>query len=365
LIEGAVDSLEGETKVYYDAIVSGLRLRIGRHRRTWFYFQEYSIKGKRGTAFRRLGFWPRMTVADARKEALQHAARVAAGRPQPGRRQAITLEAGLADYIASLETRGKKSARFVASLARLHLIPEFGRFTLAELSDTPALLRDHHLRISKAKPVSANRVMSILNAVYRHASRLDRSLPPASPISAVRFNREEPKQSAMPFDQFSAWRERVETLPAIRQAYHRLMLLSGIRGGEAQRLQWFDVNVRARTITLRQRKRGADIEIPMSAAIARELKRVRRSGKPEPNALIFPGARKWNDALAFKSHALRHTFASVAADLNIGELQRRLLMGHSLVGINQSYVTRAVLEGGPGLRAAQRAVSRRIISLLG
>ena len=199
-------------------MVPGLRLRVGKHKRTWFYFAEYQVKGKRGTVFKRLGFWPRMQVADARRAALQEAAKVAAGRPQPGKRDAITLEAATADYLASLEARGKKSARFVGSLMRIHLLPDFGRFTLAELCDAPALMRDHHLKISKHKPVAANRVMSILSAIYRHASRLDRSLPPASPISAVRFNREEPKQSAMPFDKFEEWRERVEALPTIRQA---------------------------------------------------------------------------------------------------------------------------------------------------
>ena len=34
------------------------------------------------------------------------------------------------------------------------------------------------------------------------------------------------------------------------------MLLTGMRGGELQRLTWSDVNLRTRSITLRQRKRG-------------------------------------------------------------------------------------------------------------
>ena len=364
MVGGALEwGEEGRPITLHDVIVPGLRIRIGKHRRTWIYFQEYSIKGKRGTVYRTLGFWPRMNAADARKEALQHAARVAAGKPQPGKRTAITLEAATADYIESLKARGKKSARFVASLMRIHLLPDFGRFTLAELSDAPALLRDHHLKISKAKPVAANRVMSILSAIYHHASRLDRSLPPASPISAVRFNREEPKQSAMPFDRFPEWRRAVEALPKIRQGYHRLLLLTGMRGESARRLKWTDVNVKARTITLRGapgRKIRKDISIPMTSAIASALKLAR----PMHEGAIFPGARKWSDPLPYKGHDLRHSFMSVAADLDIDELQRRLLTAHSLVGINQSYITRAVVEGGPGVRSAQRAISRRIVSLL-
>ena len=363
----ADDEPEGEwstRRVYFDAVVPGLRLRVGKHRRTWIYFQEYSTKGKRGTVFRRLGFWPRMNVADARKEALQHAARVAAGRPQPGKRTAITLEAATADYIASLEARGKKSARFVASLMRIHLLPDFGRFTLAELSDTPTLMRDHHLKISKRKPVAANRVMSILSAIYRHAARLDRSLPPASPVSGVRFNLEEPAQTAMPFSEFPKWRAAVEALPPLRQGYYRLLLLAGMRGGSAQRLKWTDVNLKARTFTLRglpAHKIRKDVSLPLTSAIVGALKLAR----PVHDGVIFPGARKWSDRLPYKGHDLRHTYLSVAADLGVDELQRRLLTVHSLVGISQSYVTRAVVEGGPGVRSAQRMISRRIVTLLG
>ena len=350
--------------VFYDAIVPGLRLRIGKHRRTWFFFQEYSTKGNRGTAFRTLGRWPRMNVADARKEALQHAARVAAGRPQPGKRQAITLEAATADYLESLQARGKKSVHSIALLLRRNLLPDFGRFTLAELSDSPALVRDHHLKISKHAPVTANRTMAYLNAIYKHASRLDRSLPPASPISAVRRNREEPKQSAMPFSEFAAWNRAANALPPLHAAYHRLMLLTGMRGLSAQRLKWTDVDVKARTLTLRGapgRKVRTDVSVPMTSAIVAALKLAR----PVHDGLVFPGALRWNDRLPYQGHDLRHTFLSVAADLGIDELQRRLLTAHSLVGINQAYVTKAIVEGGPGLRAAQRRVSARIVSLLG
>jgi integrase len=346
---------------FHDNQVPGLRIRIGRHKRTWFYFAQYQRKGKRGTRFVRLGFWPRMGIEEARRAALQEAAKVASGRPQPGAHTAITLNDATADYIESLKVRGKKSARFVASLMRIHLLPDFGRFTLAELSDAPALLRDHHLKISRHKPVAANRVMSILSAVYRHAARLDRSLPPASPISAVRMNKEEPKQSAMPFDQFPSWRVQVEALPPIRRAYHLLLLLTGMRGGEAQRLQWSDVNLRTRSITVHATKVEKTYSVPMTSAIMSALKLAR----PMREGLIFAGARKWSDPLPFKGHDLRHTFINVAHDLGVNEIQVRLLVGHSLSGVHASYLTRLVMEGGGGLRSAQAKISRRIVTLLG
>lgn len=360
-VETAVDHLEGETRTLRDNIVPGLRIRIGRNRRTWFFFREYQIKGKRGAAFRRLGYWPGMGIDEARRAALQEAAKVAARRPQPGRRQAITLQQAAEDYLASLKARGKKSGGFVASMVRSHLLPELGRFTLAELSDAPAFVRDWHIKISHDAPVAANRSASILSAIYRHASRLDRSLPSASPVSAVRKNREVPKQSAIPFDQYPAWRKQVDALPPLRQAYHRLLLLTGMRGQEAQRLRWPDVDLRSRTITLRRTKTGKDVSVPMTSAIASALKLAR----PVRDGVIFVGARKWNDRLAYSGHDLRHSFINIAHDIGVNEIHVRLLVGHSLTGVHASYLTQMVMEGGPGLKASQRRISKRIVELLG
>jgi integrase len=238
-------------------------------------------------------------------------------------------------------------------------LPTLGSWSLAEIAAAPAAVRDWHAKVKH--PVSGNRCAALLSATFRYASRLDRSLPPVNVISAVRLNAETPKQSAMPFADFPKWNAAVESLPAIRAAFYKFVLLTGMRSGEAARLKWSDIDVPTRSITLPKAKAGADIVIPLSAALARELKRARRG---DGDGVIFPNVKNWNDALDFKGHALRHTWRSVAADLGVDELQARLLLGHSLVGISQSYVTRAVLSGGPGLRAAQRIVSRRIVELL-
>ena len=370
LDEGYVEARHdfGGRGTVWDTKVAGLQIRCGARKFTWAYVAEYRLRGKRGTIFKRLGFWPAMSVIEARKLALQEAGRVAARHLAPGRRDAMTVQAAIAEYIEHLEAqaakRGKKAtwARLARTLTAKHLLPEFGNWSLAELSAAPALVKDWHAKVSRTSPVSANRVASVLSAAYRNAARLDRTLPPHSPTSAVRMNAERAAQSAMPFDQFAAWGVSVAALPPIRAAFYRFCLLTGMRSGEAARLEWRDVDWKARTVTVRAAKAGANIVVPLSSAIARELNRARHGGQGDR---IFPNVKNWNDALPFKGHDLRHSWRSVAADLGVDELQARLLLGHSLVGISQSYVTRAVLTGGPGLRAAQRKISQRIVELLG
>lgn len=101
--------------------------------------------------------------------------------------------------------------------------------------------------------------------------------------------------------------------------------------------------------------------VPLSSAIARELKRARGAD----DVRVFPGAEWFKDELPAKGRALRRTYRTVAADLAVNEVLTRLLMGHSMSGINQSYINALVLTGGPGLREAQRKISQRIVTLLG
>lgn len=353
------------TGTIWDTEVRGLRIRVGKHRCTWTYFAERSFRGDRSTTCKRLGHWPSTSLADARKAALQEAAKIAAGRPEPGRRTAMTVETAVREYVGHLhevaKRKGKRPtwAKLADTLTRKHLLPKFGKWTLAELSNAPAAVRDWHQSIEHR--VSANRCASLLSAAYRNAARLDRSLPPASPISAVRMNKEVAAQTAMPFDQYPAWERAVSALPPLRQAYYRLCLLTGMRGGEAARLRRSDINYGTRSITLRNIKSGADVVIPMSNEIERALKLAPDNSSSE---LLFPNVKNWHDDIV-KGHALRHSWRSVAADLGVNEVHARLLLGHSLVGINQRYITEAVLSGGPGLREEQCRISARITELLG
>ena len=362
IIEGAIDFAEGAEHVFWDSKVHGLRIRLGRRRHTWSFFRQGRARGKRYTVARRLGFYPAMGIVEARKAALALAGAVAQGKPMIGKRQALTLDAAVADYIESLRTRGKRAAsvRRIERALQIHLLPEFGRWSLAELSDNPQIIRDWHKKVSKHAPVSANRVATMLYTVYRHAARLDRSLPPMSPISGVTKNKEEPAQTALPFDQYPAWRAAVEKLPRIRQGYYRFLLLTGLRGQDAQRLRWADVNLKQRAIAIIQQKTGKSFSIPMTSAILSALK-LARGGHAD---FVFWQARKWNDDLPAKGHALRHSYISVAHDIGVNEIQVRLLVGHSLTGVHASYLTRLVMEGGSGLRGAQRAVSRRMVTLM-
>ena len=345
----------------------------------WSFRQEYRQHGNKKLVQVQLGTFPSVSVKQARKLALQQSGRVAAGRITPGKREAVKLNAALDAYIEHLRGRPKGAtwAKVVESIARVHIRPEFGTWPLHELSALPAPVQAWHKKITKRSgPAIANKAAKVLRAAYRHAARLNRSLPPALPTSAIEYNAEERSQKALAFGDFAKWFsawQRIES--EIRRAFQMIGLLSGMRPGELSRLKWVDVLPRQRCFVIRNaksKKLGHDIHVPLSAAICRELKRARnaaRAAKIE-SVYVFPAradghVKKFDcDSLPVWGMAYRRTWRTVAAELGVDELIAHFCLGHIPAGISRGYVAKLILSSGQAMRAAQRVVSRRMLTLM-
>jgi len=106
-----------------------------------------------------------MNVADARKGALKIAGRIAADRIEPGKRSAAKFADAMDEYLAHLvrqsERRGKPArwAKNVRSLSRLYLLPQWGKWPLAEMSGSTccgprlAYTGDERCRADNGKPL--------------------------------------------------------------------------------------------------------------------------------------------------------------------------------------------------------------------
>lgn len=96
--------------------------------------------------------------------------------------------------------------------------------------------------------------------------------------------------------------------------------------------------------------------------IARELRRARDAGRVlhEGSSFVFPArgpkghmVRFDSDGLDYYGNSGRHTFRTVAEDIrnpSIDPGSIRLLMGHSLHGVSEGYITRELLAGSSRLR---------------
>jgi integrase len=137
-------------------------------------------------------------------------------------------------------------------------------------------------------------------------------------------------------------------------------------------LKWNDIDLDRRTATLPDAKSGRSIR-PLSHAACDVLRNLGRSGE-----LVFPATRGNGPMLGFPKlwakirtlsgippdvtpHTLRHSFASLSADLGYSEPTIAALVGHK----GRSITSRYVHSADAVLLAAADAVANRTAELMG
>jgi integrase len=154
----------------------------------------------------------------------------------------------------------------------------------------------------------------------------------------------------------------------------RFLAVTGWRSGEALTLCWDEIDLARRTATLGDTKTGRSMR-PLSHAACDAMRSLSRSGD-----LVFPATRGSGDIVmsGFKKlwkriarlgglpadvtpHVLRHSFASLAADLGYSEPVIAALVGHQ----GRSTTSRYLHSADAVLLAAADAVANRTTELMG
>lgn len=134
----------------------------------------------------------------------------------------------------------------------------------------------------------------------------------------------------------------------------RFLALTGWRSGEAIGLRWKEVDLDRRTARLADTKTGASLR-PLSRAACAVLTTQKAATGGAAEALVFPPSRGETTMTGFKrfmarigrlgglpaeitAHTLRHSFASVAADLDMTEITIAALIGHKGRGVTSRYI---------------------------
>jgi len=222
---------------------------------------------------------------------------------------------------------------------------------------------------------TATRAMGMLGALFGFAVR--RGLRRDNPVQGVARHAYEQRQRRVNNSEYAALGEALRTMPEtawpIAVAATKFLALTGWRRGEMLALKWSEADLAARTARLADTKTGASLR-PLSHAACDVLRSLPRMGE-----LVFPasvGADKpmrgfhkvWlrvakQAALGadVTPHVLRHSFASVADDLEYSELTIAALLGHKKVSVTSKYAHKADAV----LLQAADVVSDKIAELMG
>lgn len=396
LSDRAIQRLEPASSGQYlvrDSDLKGFMVLVGKRRKTFVIQGEHRRNGKRMSVRMKLGLVGEVNTRTARAQAKGILADIARGiDPRPSARiddsahvataADPTLRSAWARY---RDGHMKKKGRSEGTIENYRdhverLLSDWIDEPLSVLGNDPARVAERHEKLTKENgPYIANGCMRSLRAIYNHARKTARSLPPENPVLAVDWNVEHRRDTGLGLGELDDWFAQLATLSnPLRREFHLFLLLSGHRPDAIKKVRVADIDFRERLLHIPKPKGGEirAFDIPLSRPMIRCLIRAIRIGR-----VVFPDqAQEWVFAadsasghieehkekrteLSHWGNDLRQTYRTMAQAAGVPELDVHLLMNHSIPGVNAGYITRNRLLSDH-LRKQQQAISTQILSVV-
>jgi integrase len=382
-----------------DTELKGFFVVVGKRKRTFTVQGDLRQRGRRASSIRvSIGDACELTTRAARTIAKEYLAQISKGKhPKarqdgdaeqggPDRQEAVgtvTLNQAWQRYLEAHLIRKGRSEKTIGGY-RDHverLFSEWLGTPLLDLAQDPVRVAEKHDQLTKENgPYIANGSMRTLRAIYNHARKTNRSLPRDNPADAVDWNQEERRNTGMGTSDLKGWFLELASLDnPIRREFHLFTLLCGSRPTALQQAKPEHINFRRRTLHIPKPKGGSKraFDVPLSREMILSLIRVLRFGKQmhpsQAQKWLFPAesasghlaeTKEDRDVLSKWGNDLRQTYRTIATAAGVSEFDAKLLMNHSIAGVNAGYVTRHKLVEDH-LRSQQQAISTVVLSTLG
>jgi integrase len=224
---------------------------------------------------------------------------------------------------------------------------------------------------------TAARVVEFLGGIWSWGEKRGLVSGP-NPARDIETGRGDPKERVLKPDELVSLgkilREQLAIRPAVVAAV-RLIAITGLRRQEACALRWAEIDFSASCLRLEVSKTGRSTR-PISGSALDLLRSLRPVTKGNDQKWVFPtrdgeGSADLKKAIAglfdgaglsdARSHDLRRTFASIAADEGYGDATIGELLGHARRGVTARHYIR---RPDPALIAAADRIADRIRALL-
>lgn len=351
-----------------DTRVMGLVLRFGPLRKgpdgkplpvtaTWSV-RTRTADGKQTRP--KLGTWPAMGIADARKLALGALASVQSGRDPVeekraarAARQARKAEASVAERLREWQAQRAAavvrpwSPRYIADVERLataEILPKLGKKKLAETTraDWTALVAAKR----KTAPVVAATLYRVVSSFLNHAEAEGWIAAPLLPRkgAAKIAPPPAPRDRVLTDEELAAiWRAGEREAPKLR-AFMRLLILTAARELEVADMATGEVDLEAGrwTIPPERAKNRTGYVVPLSPLALAELRAVwPLDGAPEPDDLLL-GRTSANGFRGFGKLKARVDAASGVAGWRWHDLRRTARTGMTRLGVPRDHAEAAI-----------------------
>lgn len=212
----------------------------------------------------------------------------------------ITVAVAADLWIAAGDAEGleRSTIKRYRELARLHIVPKFGELKLSQLTKAQVVEWRQELLIEKSRAM-ASKIIRGLSAILRNAMEIGAvSQNVASDVKVARAKREAKRVEPPARADLKAM---IKTATDNERPFVLTAITMGLRSSELRGLCWQDIDLKAGTLTVRQRadewgvlgppkSEAGRRTIPMPPQLIVELTRWKLRCKPSVNGLVFPSA---------------------------------------------------------------------------
>ena len=237
----------------------------------------------------------------------------------------------------SHKLNGKKASTKKSDRSRIenHIRPKLGKLRVAAI--TQAQIEQF---MNACSPGSAKRIMQLLSAIFSFG--IKKGLRPDNPCKGIvkpKDNRKTRRLSVAEYQQLGAAIGGASVIDGI----FLFLAISGWRSSEVRLLKFSEIDMERRIASLTDTKTGASVR-PLSRAAIEIIKRQKHTNdyvfahQEKPYTSVHPQWPKLGLAADITQHTLRHSYASLSADLGFSDNVTAGLLGHSRSSVTSRYI---------------------------
>lgn len=342
-----------------DGVLCGFCVRMNARRRTFRVATSVAGKQFRMT----LGYWPLMSVDEARAKAMDVLRECRAGRTPCKTVPAAltTLREALAAYCEAKKIKDSSSKRY-DSIFRTH----FGDWLDRPVVDLGVQsFSDHCHAFAQSKGNALVEVgRGIVTSLIKYVNAVH-GLNIESPFvklaaAGLMPERSQPRARVLQIGDLPTWREAVDKLGERQRDFLLLTLYTGLRRNECRELQRQQIDLTGGILRVPDTKNGKPHSLPITPMMQEILER--RCLELEPGAELFKGVSAEHvhsmamrlGSPRFMLHDLRKLVATVGEKLGLGDAVLRRVLNHTApktdvlhrhyVGLNEADVVGALVQ---------------------
>jgi integrase len=302
----------------------------------------------------KLGRHPILTPKIARCEAIRVLRAVTLGEdPSDARktlRHSITMAALCDEYLVDMQSgkvNGKKTSTIKSDISRIaiHIKPALGKLKVVSVTQA-----DIESFVQSLSPGNARRVLGLTGAIFSWAIR--KKLRETNPCRGVETPKDNRRLRRLSVAEYAQLGRALDGHNVARDVF-MFLAVSGWRSGEARLLKYSELDLDRRIATLGDTKSGQSVR-PLSGAAIEIIQRQPLTDSEYVFALqqgapinkLFHHWERLGMPKDVTPHSLRHSLASLAADLGLADHTIARLLGHIQKSITSRYIhmERALIE---------------------